>query len=112
METINHIIVSGTLKAFTDTAVKTTEYGTTVTGWINQREMVDGKPRYVVGVGFQARDPEIIAQLVALDKARQGASASTPVILSGKLTQWVSKSKTGGADEFRYQLQVDEVTEL
>ena len=107
---INHLEVSGTLKAFTDTTVKTTEYGTTVTGWINQREMVDGKPRYVVGVGFQARDPEVIAQLVALDRARQGASASAPVLLSGKLIQWVSKSN--GKDEFRYQLQVEEVTAL
>ena len=110
MNTINHLEVSGTLKAFTDKTIKTNEYGTSITGWLNQREMVDGTPRYVVGVGFQAKDPEIIKQLIALDGARQGASASTPVILSGKLTQWVAKSD--GKDEFRYQLQVEGIKVL
>lgn len=110
--TINHLEVSGTLKAFTDKTVKTNEYGTSITGWINQRVMIDGKPRYVVGVGFQAKDPEIIKTLVALDSARQGAPASAPVVLTGKLTQWVAKSKTGGADDFRYQLEVEGITVL
>ena len=107
--TTNNLTVSGTIKAFTDKTIKTTEYGTQLTGWINQREMVEGKPRYVVGVGFQARDPKIINTLIALDAARQGASASAPVVLSGRLTQWVAKSKTGGADEFRYQLEVESI---
>ena len=108
--TINHLEVSGTLKAFTDKTVKTNEYGTSITGWLNQREMVDGTPRYVVGVGFQAKDPKIIKQLIALDAARQGASASAPVVLTGKLTQWVAKSEN--KDEFRYQLQVEGITIL
>lgn len=106
----NNLTVSGTLKAFTDKSIKTTEYGTQVKGWLNQREMVDGRPRYIVGIDFVAKDPEIMQTLIALDGARQGASASAPVQLSGKLIQWVSKSDN--KDEFRYQLQVESVTVL
>ena len=110
MDTINKFKVSGTLKPFTDKTIKTNEYGTSITGWLNQRKMIDGVPRYVVGVGFQAKDPKIIQQLIELDKARQGTAASVPVVLSGELTQWVAKSD--GKDEFRYQLQVEEITVL
>ena len=108
--TTNNLTVSGTLKAFTDKTIKTTEYGTTATGWLNQREMVEGKERYVVGIAFKSKDPKIIEQLIEIDKARAGMAASAPVVLSGKLTQWVAKSN--GQDEFRYQLEVEAITVL
>ena len=38
--------------------------------------------------------------------------SATPVTLTGRLTQWVAKSKTGGNDEFRYQLEVHAVEVL
>ena len=109
----NTLTVSGSIKAFTDKSLKTNEYGTQLLGWISQRDVArmsngdaSGNPRYIVGVGFKATDPAVIAELVALDNARQGTPETTPVTLTGRLTQWVAKSKTGGADEFRYQLEV------
>jgi len=115
----NTFTVSGTIKAFTEKSVKTNDYGTQVLGWISQRDVprmsngdAVGSPKYIVGVGIKATDPIVIAELVALDKARQGKPESTPVTLTGRLTQWVAKSKTGGADEFRYQLEVHSVDVL
>jgi hypothetical protein len=112
----NTLTVSGSIKAFTDKSIKTNEYGTSVIGWINQRDVARmsngdaiGNPKYVVGVGFKATDPAVVAELVALDQARQGQAESSTVTLQGRLTQWVAKSKTGGADEFRYQLEVHSV---
>jgi hypothetical protein len=109
----NTLTVSGSIKAFTDKSIKTNEYGTSVIGWISQRDVArmsngdaSGNPRYIVGVGFKATDPAIVAELVSLDKSRQGQAESPTVTLTGRLTQWVAKSKTGGADEFRYQLEV------
>lgn len=115
----NTLMVSGSIKAFTDKSLKTNEYGTQLLGWISQRDVArmsngdaSGNPRYIVGVGFKATDPTIIAELVALDKARQGTAESLPVTLIGRLTQWVAKSKTGGADEFRYQLEVLDIQKV
>jgi hypothetical protein len=115
----NTLTVSGTIKAFTDKSIKTNDYGTSLLGWISQRDVARlsngdavGNPKYIVGVGFKATDPEIIKQLQEIDSARQGAQESLPVTLTGRLTQWVAKSKTGGADEFRYQLEVYSVETL
>ena len=116
----NTLTVSGTIKAFTDKSIKTSEnYGPQLIGWISQRDVprmsngdAAGAPRYVVGVGFKATDPEVIKQLAELDAARQGKPETTPVTLTGRLTQWVAKSKTGGQDEFRYQLEVYSVEVL
>jgi alpha-D-ribose 1-methylphosphonate 5-triphosphate synthase subunit PhnL len=115
----NTFTVSGTIKAFTDKSIKTNDYGTQIIGWVSQRDVprmsngdAVGSPKYVVGVGIKATDPEVIETLVALDKARQGKPETTPVTLTGRLTQWVAKSKTGGADEFRYQLEVHAVEVL
>ena len=115
----NTLTVSGSIKAFTDKSLKTNDYGTQLLGWISQRDVArmsngdaSGNPRYIVGVGIKATDPEVIETLVALDKARQGKPESTPVTLTGRLTQWVAKSKTGGNDEFRYQLEVHAVDVL
>jgi hypothetical protein len=109
----NTLTVSGTIKAFTDKSIKTNDYGTQLIGWISQRDVprmsngdAIGSPKYVVGVGIKATDPNVIKTLVELDQARQGAQESSPVTLTGRLTQWVAKSKTGGQDEFRYQLEV------
>jgi hypothetical protein len=115
----NTFTVSGTIKAFTDKSIKTNEYGTQVIGWISQRDVprmsngdAVGSPKYVVGVGIKAVDPEVVQTLIMIDQARQGKAESTPVTLTGRLTQWVAKSKTGGADEFRYQLEVHGVEVL
>jgi hypothetical protein len=115
----NTLTVSGSIKAFTDKSLKSNTYGTQLLGWISQRDVARmsngdafGKTMYIVGVGFKATDPEVIKQLVALDEARQGKPESAPVTLTGRLTQWVSKSKTGGDDEFRYQLEVHAVDSL
>jgi hypothetical protein len=115
----NTLTVSGTIKAFTDKSIKTNDYGTSLLGWISQRDVARlsngdavGNAKYIVGVGFKATDPEIIKQLQELDQARQGAQESIPVTLTGRLTQWVAKSKTGGQDEFRYQLEVYAVETL
>jgi hypothetical protein len=115
----NTLTVSGTIKAFTDKSIKTNEYGTQLIGWISQRDVprmsngdAVGSPKYVVGVGIKATDPEVVKTLVELDQARQGAQESRPVTLTGRLTQWVAKSKTGGNDEFRYQLEVHAVEVL
>ncbi len=105
----NILTVSGSIKAFSEKSLSTNDYGTQLTGWINQREESNGKSRYIVGVGFKATNPKVIAELVALDKARQGQAGTSDVTLTGRLTQWVAKSKTGGADEFRYQLEVTEI---
>lgn len=109
----NTLTVSGTMKAFTNKSIKTNDYGTQIIGWLNQRDMprmsngdAVGNPRYVVGVGFKATDPAIIKELIELDKDRQGNAESSTVTLTGRLTQWVKKSKSGGDDEFRYQLEV------
>jgi len=109
----NTLTVSGTIKAFTDKSIKTNDYGTQIIGWISQRDVprmsngdAVGNPKYIVGVGFKATDPEVIKTLAELDNARQGKPETTPVTLTGRLTQWVAKSKTGGQDEFRYQLEV------
>lgn len=115
----NTLTVSGTIKAFTDKSIKTNDYGPQVIGWISQRDVprmsngdAAGNPRYVVGVGFKATDPKVIKTLAELDAARQGRPETTPVTLTGRLTQWVAKSKTGGQDEFRYQLEVYSVEVL
>lgn len=115
----NTFTVSGTIKAFTDKSIKTNDYGTQLIGWISQRDVprmsngdAVGSPKYVVGVGIKATDPDVVHTLIALDKARQGKPETTPVTLTGRLTQWVAKSKTGGADEFRYQLEVHAVEVL
>jgi hypothetical protein len=112
----NTLIVSGSIKAFNDKSVKTNEYGTQLIGWISQRDVprmsngdAVGSPKYVVGVGIKATDPDVVATLIALDNERQGKPETRPVTLTGRLTQWVAKSKTGGADEFRYQLEVHAV---
>ena len=115
----NEWTVSGTINPLKETS-KTVYKGTTqLKGWISQRDVArmsngdaSGNPRYIVGVGFKATDPAIIAELVALDNARQGTAESIPVTLTGRLTQWVAKSKTGGADEFRYQLEVLDVEQV
>jgi len=112
----NQFKVSGTIKAFTDKSIKTNEYGTQIIGWLSQRDLprmsngdAVGNLKYIVGMGFKATDPYVIKDLVELDAARQGRPESTPVTLTGRVTQWVAKSKTGGADEFRYQLEVHSV---
>lgn len=112
----NTFKVSGTIKAFTDKSIKTNDYGTQIIGWLSQRDVprmsngdAVGSPKYVVGMGIKAVDPKVIETLVALDKARQGQPETQTVTLTGRVTQWVAKSKTGGADEFRYQLEVHEV---
>jgi hypothetical protein len=115
----NTYTVSGNIKAFTDKSIKTNEYGTQVLGWISQRDVprmsngdAAGNPKYIVGIGIKATDPEVIKTLVQLDAARQGQPETIPVTLTGRITQWVAKSKTGGADEFRYQLEVHAVEVL
>lgn len=115
----NTLTVSGTIKAFTDKSIKTNDYGTQIIGWISQRDVprmsngdAVGNTKYIVGVGIKATDPEVINTLVALDAARQGKPETMPVTLTGRLTQWVAKSKTGGQDEFRYQLEVHAVEVL
>jgi hypothetical protein len=115
----NTLTVSGTIKAFNEKSLRTNEYGTQVIGWISQRDVprmsngdAVGSPKYIVGVGIKATDPEVVAQLIGLDQARQGAQETRPVTLTGRLTQWVAKSKTGGQDEFRYQLEVHAVEVL
>lgn len=112
----NTFKVSGTIKAFTDKSIKTNEYGTQILGWLSQRDVprmsngdAVGNPKYIVGMGFKATDPKVIQALVELDAARQGKPETIPVTVTGRVTQWVAKSKTGGADEFRYQLEVHAV---
>jgi len=112
----NTLTVSGSIKAFTEKSVKTNEYGTQIIGWLSQRDVprmsngdAVGSPKYVVGVGFKATDPAIVQKLVELDRERQGQAETRTVTLTGRLTQWVAKSKTGGADEFRYQLEVHDI---
>lgn len=115
----NTFTVSGTIKALTEKSVKTNDYGTQLIGWISQRDVprmsngdAVGSPKYVVGVGIKATDPAVVMTLIELDQARQGSMESQPVTLTGRLTQWVAKSKTGGQDEFRYQLEVHAVEVL
>ena len=116
----NTFKVSGTLKAFTDKSIKTNEYGTTsVRTWLSQRDVprmsngdAVGNPKYVVGVEIKAVDPEVVQTLIELDKARQGKPESNQVTVTGRLIQWVAKSRTGGEDQFRYQLEVHEVEVL
>lgn len=116
----NTFKVSGTIKAFTDKSIKTSEYGTTqIIGWLSQRDVprmsngdAVGNPKYIVGMGFKATDPKVIKELVELDQARQGQPETVPVTITGRVTQWVAKSKTGGADEFRYQLEVHNVERI
>jgi hypothetical protein len=112
----NTFKVSGTIKAFTDKSIKTNDYGTQIIGWLSQRDVprlsngdAVGNVKYIVGMGFKATDPKIIKELVELDQARQGKPESVPVTITGRVTQWVAKSKTGGADEFRYQLEVHHI---
>jgi hypothetical protein len=109
----NQFKVSGTIKAFTEKNIKTNEYGTQIIGWLSQRDLprmsngdAVGNPKYIVGMGIKAVDPKVIKTLIELDQARQGKPETTPVTITGRVTQWVAKSKTGGADEFRYQLEV------
>jgi hypothetical protein len=112
----NTFTVSGNIKAFTDKSIKTNDYGTQLIGWLSQRDVprmsngdAVGSPKYVVGVGFKATDPKVVKTLIELDQQRQGQPESRTVTLTGRLTQWISKSKTTGADEFRYQLEVHNV---
>jgi hypothetical protein len=112
----NTLTVSGSIKAFTEKSIKTNDYGTQIIGWLSQRDVprmsngdAVGAPKYVVGVGFKATDPAIVQKLVELDRERQGQAETRTVTLTGRLTQWVAKSKTGGADEFRYQLEVHDI---
>jgi hypothetical protein len=112
----NTFVVSGSIKAFGEKSIQTNDYGTSIIGWLSQRDVprmsngdAVGSPKYVVGVGFKAVDPKVVEKLIELDKARQGQAESKVVTLTGRLTQWVAKSKTGGADEFRYQLEVHDI---
>jgi hypothetical protein len=115
----NTFKVSGTIKALTERSIKTNEYGTQLRVWLSQRDVARmsngdaiGNPRYIVGVEIVAKDPKIVQQLIELDKARQGAPESTTITVTGRLTQWVAKSKTGGEDQFRYQLEPHDIVVL
>ena len=112
--------ISGTINPLKETS-KTVYKGTTqLKGWISQRDIARlsngdavGGPKYIVGMKFTAIDPEIIAKIESMDNARQGAPTSIPATFTGRITQWVSKSKTpGGADTFVYDLEVYDIQTL
>jgi hypothetical protein len=88
MELLNNVEITGTIKNIR--SHKGTK-GTLVTGWLNQRDMSrlsDGtadRAVYVVGMNIVALDDSAVADLTALDAARQGAEETIPVVLKGRL---------------------------
>jgi hypothetical protein len=88
MELLNNVEITGTIKNIR--SFKGTK-GTLVTGWLNQRDMSrlsDGtadRAVYVVGMNIVALDDSAVADLTALDNARQGAEETIPVVLKGRL---------------------------
>ena len=88
MELLNNYEVTGTIKnirSFTGSK------GTLVTGWLNQRtysRLPDGtadRAVYVVGMNIVALDDSAVADLTALDNARQGMEETAQVVLKGRL---------------------------
>ena len=111
--------VSGTIKGFTDKSMREYNGKTQLNGWLSQRDTARlsngdeaGFERYIVGMKITAKDPAIIKQLIELDNARQGQATTVPVTVTGRISQWVAKSKTGGADQFVYDLEVYNITVL
>lgn len=108
--------VSGTLKPLKEGCVKEYKGNYQLSGWITQRDtarLSNGDAigeRYIVGMKINAKDPRVIKQILEIDQARQGSQSSQPVTLTGRITQWVSKSKVQGQpDQFVYDLEVFDV---
>lgn len=107
--------VSGTLKPLKEGCVREYKGTYQLSGWISQRDtarLSNGDSvgeRYIVGMKISAKDPAIIKTIIELDKARQASNSTIPVTLTGRIIQWVSKSKTGGEDQFVYDLEVFDI---
>lgn len=108
--------VSGTIKGFTEKSMTEYKGQPQLNGWLQQKDTPRmsngdsaGYEKYIVGMKFTAKDPKIIKTLVALDNARQGQTHTIPVTVTGRISQWVSKSKTGGTDTFVYDLEIYEI---
>jgi len=107
--------VSGTLKPLKENSVREYKGNYQLSGWISQRDtarLSNGDAvaeKYIVGMKITAKDPKIIKAILELDQARQASNTTIPVTLTGRISQWVSKSKTGGADQFVYDLEVFDI---
>jgi hypothetical protein len=116
----NKWVFTGTVNPLKDTSKSVYKGTPQLKGWITQRDIprlsngdAVGGPKYIAGMNFTAVDPEIIKKIESMDNARQGAPASIPATFTGRITQWISKSKTpGGQDSFVYDLEVYDIQTL
>ena len=108
--------ITGTIK---NIKVYTNTRGTLLKGWFDKREvstLPDGTPdrsKYVFGTNIITTDPEVIATLMQLDKARVNTEFTPKLTLTGSLSTWFDnrpEAKAKGGVVSQQQLVVESVS--